>query len=233
MSQHAFRSLLLAGLVASPAAWAQDEDAPETAEAPEKAEKAEKPAKSGEPAFTMEGPWNPKPYAQPVFGAMVVNGLYGVSVGVEGGFRYAQEKKHPIFFGKTRAQGAYTFGNVQGWDARIGSFFGPFHKVVGLQTGPDVFVSQYSTSNIVADQVVGLDWPITGLLDLKVFNVYAGVSPGWYFSGDREKLSSGVHQLTTYAGVGIKIKNFGVGVGYSKLFLGDFTSDGWSFGISL
>lgn len=223
--------LLAGGLLVPSAAWAQDDDAeaPETAETP--AAEKKQPAKSGEPAFTLEGPWNPTPYAKPIAGAMIIGDSYGVSLGADAGFRYGQDKPHPIFFGKTRVQGAYTFGGVQGWDARLGSFFGPFHKVVGLQTGPDVFVSQYAANGVVADQVVGLDWPITALTDFKVINMYAGLAPGWYFSGERTRLTGAIHQLNTYAGIGLNIKNFGISVGYSKLFLGDFTSDGWSFGI--
>lgn len=229
--RHSLAAGLVGGaLLVSLPALAQDdgESAPETAETPEETKRSG-PEQGG--SFTMEGPWNPKPYAQPVAGAMVVGDAVGVSLGIEGGFRYAQQKEHPIFFGKTRAQGAYTFGAVEGWDARIGSFFGPFYKVIGAQTGPDVFLSQYTADGVLADQVVGLDWPITLLTDFKVINMYAGLAPGWYFSGDRDKLTGAIHQLSTYAGIGLNIKNFGISIGYNRLFLGDFVSDGWSFGV--
>ncbi len=195
--------LLIASLLTAPA-WAQDNedgDAESTGE-------ETKPAKQG--GLTLEGPYNTTPYAKPVFGAMIWDGAYGVSLGAEAGLKYQQKKRDPVFFGKTRAQGAYTFGSgIAGYDVRLGSFFGPFHKVVGLQAGPDIFYNE-----LVVDlgdgqtglfATPGLDFPITGLFDLGVFNAYAGIAPGWYFGGVRDNLNAVVGQFGTYFGAGLNL----------------------------
>lgn len=232
------------GVAAAAPAWAQEDDAPPApTEAPEGA--AEEPAASepkGDPAFTLEGPWNPKPYIRPVVGAMLLQNAVGVNLGAEAGFKYQQEKPDPVFFGRTRALGTYTLGSFTGYAAHLGSFFGPFYKIVGAQMGPDVFISQYQITPVAGtgqgvqqtvDQVVGLDWPVTALLDLKVFNAYAGVSPGWYLAGDRERLNNAIHQYALYAGIGLDLKAFGITLGWSRQVLADFTSQGFSAGLRL
>jgi len=235
---------LALGLSAAAPAWAQDDDsppapAPEVDEAP--VEKAES-KQNSEPAFTFEGPWNPKPYVRPVVGAMLLQNAVGVNLGAEAGIKYQQEKSDPVFFGRTRALGTYTLGSFTGYAAHLGSFFGPFYKVVGAQMGPDVFISQYQITPVAGegqgvqqtvDQVVGLDWPVTALFDLKVFNAYAGVSPGWYLAGDRERLNNAIHQYALYAGIGLDLKAFGITLGWSRQVLADFTSQGFSVGLRL
>ncbi len=223
-------SLLLLATAFSMPAFAQDE--PEAAAATDEAQPKEK----SEGGLTLEGPYNKKPYAKPVVGAMIWDGAYGLSLGPEAGIKYQQKKPDPVFFGKTRAQGAYILGaGMSGYDVRLGSFFGPFYKVVGLQAGPDFFYNQLSvqldggTDELFATP--GMDFPITGLFDLKIFNAYAGVAPGWYFSGDREALNGAMGQLSTYLGAGISLSKLRVSVGWNRTSTAYGNQDGLSFGI--
>ena len=221
--------LLIATLVTAPAE-AQDNAGGDT----ERAESAAQPAKEG--GLTLEGPYKRTPYAKPVVGAMIWDGAYGLSLGAEAGLKYQQKKSDPVYFGKTRAQGAYTFGaGISGYDVRVGSFFGPFHKVVGLQAGPDIFYNE-----LVVDlgdgqtglfATPGMDFPITGLFDLGVFNAYAGIAPGWYFGGVRENLNAVMGQLGTYFGAGLNLSQLRISAGWSRTTTAYGSQDGLSFGI--
>lgn len=237
--------LALATALSLPAA-AQDSDEPadttdesgdDTAEesAPAEEEKAAKEPK-GESALNLQGPYSKKPYAKPVVGAMIWEGAYGVSLGAEAGLNYQQEKDDPVMFGKTRARGSYIVGaGMSGYDVRLGSFFGPFYKVVGLQAGPDVFYNQLSVQlDGGSDELIatpGMDFPITGLFDVGVFNAYAGVSPGWYFGGDRENLNAALGQLSTYFGAGINLSKLRFSVGWNRTSTAYGDQDGISVGI--
>ncbi len=233
-----FSSLILAAVIGS--AWAQSPDdntsddntSNETASESETA--AEKAPKDASTEGMLAGPYSKKPYAKPVLGAMVWNGAVGLSAGAEAGLMYKQKKPDPAFFGKTRIMGAYTFGaGISGYDVRLGSFFGPFYKVVGAQTGPDVFYSQYQFPDTEMPATTGLEWPITGLLDLKVFDAYAGVSPGWYFGGDRENLNAVLGQYGLYAGAGINLSKLRLHLGWSKTTTAYGEQTGISVGIGI
>ena len=109
--------LLVVSLLTTPAG-AQDNEQNSSEEAEQ--------AKPSEGGLSLEGPYKTTPYAKPVVGAMIWDGAYGVSLGAEAGLKYQQKKPDPVFFGKSRVQGAYTFGaGISGYDVRLGSFFGP------------------------------------------------------------------------------------------------------------
>jgi hypothetical protein len=220
--------LLIASLVTG-TAWAQNEEG-----AGDGADGEAAAAKEG--GLSIEGPYKKTPYAKPVLGAMIWDGAYGVSLGAEAGIKYQQKKPDPVFFGKTRVQGSYIFGaGISGYDVRLGSFFGPFHKVVGLQAGPDVFYNELVVD--LGDGATGLfatpgmDFPITGLFDLGVFNAYAGVAPGWYFGGVRENLNAVMGQFGTYFGAGLNFSQLRISAGWSRTTTAYGSQDGISFGI--
>lgn len=226
--------IALSAALALPAAAQDGDEVPETPEAAQPAPK-EKKADDGS-GLSLEGPYGKKPYAKPVIGAMIWDSAYGVSLGAEAGLRYQQEKDDPVMFGKTRVMGAYTIGaGLSGYDVRLGSFFGPFYKVVGLQAGPDFFYNQLSveldggTDELFATP--GMDFPITALFDVKVFNAYAGLSPGWYFGSDRENLNSVVGQFGLYAGAGLNLSKLRVSVGWSRTSTAYGDQDGISLGL--
>jgi len=178
-------------------------------------ERPEKP--KSDSAMTLEGPYEKKPYAKPIVGAMVWEGSVGLNVGAEAGFKYQQEKPDPVMFGKTRATGTLAFGDgISGYEVHLGSFFGPFHKVIGAQTGPDLFYSQYTLLGTELPATMGLDWPITALFNVKVFDAYAGVAPGWYFGGERENLNNVVGQFGVYVGGGLNLAKLRLNLGWSK-----------------
>ena len=88
--------------------------------------------------------------------------------------------------------------------------------MVGAQTGPDVFYSQYTFLDTELPATAGLDWPVTGLFDFKIFNAYAGLAPGWYFGGDREPLNGAMGQFSLYAGAGLDLSKLRLNVGWNK-----------------
>ena len=207
---------LLALSIAVTTAFAQDD----TDTAPEPAPAVE----DTEPSI-LAGPYAKKPYAKPVVGAVVFDNAAALSVGVDAGLKYQQESSDGLtFFGKTRALPAYVFGTgVTGYDVRVGSFFGPFYKVVGLQAG----------SNIEWPATAGMDLPITALFDVKVFNAYAGVSPGWYFGGERENVNNALGQYSVYAGAGLNLSKLRIALGWSRLTTAYGENQGISIGFGL
>jgi len=224
-------SLLVLATALSLSAHAQEDG-----ETPAPPEKPAAKSNAGGGGLTMEGPYKKKPYAKPVVGAMIFDGAAGLSVGAEAGLNYQQEKKDPVMFGKTRVRGAYTFGaGLTGYDVRLGSFFGPFHKVVGLQAGPDFFYNQLSvqfdggTAELFATP--GMDFPITGLFDVGVFDAYAGVAPGWYFGGDRENLNGAMGQFGMYVGAGLNLSKLRLHLGWSRTSTAYGDQDGISVGL--
>jgi len=225
---------LAAALSAAPAA-AQDGDTT-AAEGDAPAQEGEAPAEKpkADSALTLEGPYSKKPYAKPVVGAMVWEGAVGLNVGAEAGLKYQQKKKDPVFFGKTRAVGTLAFGDgISGYQVNVGSFFGPFYKVVGAQMGPDLFYSQYTFLDTELPATMGLDWPVTGLFNVKVFDAYAGIAPGWYFGGERENLNAVLGQYSLYAGAGINLSKLRLHLGWNKqvTFYGEQTGISIGFGI--
>jgi hypothetical protein len=226
-------SLLVLATVLSLPAFAQEGE-----DSTDAASEADEPKQKSEGGLSMEGPYAKKPYAKPVIGAMIWDGAYGVSLGAEAGLNYQQEKNDPVMFGKTRVRGAYTIGaGISGYDVRLGSFFGPFHKVVGIQAGPDVFYNQLSVEVVGGEAELfatpGMDFPITGLFDVKVFDAYVGVSPGWYFSGERENLNGAMGQLSYYMGAGLNLSKLRLNLGWSRTMTAYGDQDGFSVGVGI
>jgi hypothetical protein len=223
--------LLFASLVCAPVHAQEDDGNDEASES--EAAKSDTPKAGG---LTLEGPYDTSPYARPVLGAVVWGDAYGASIGAEAGLKYQQQKKDPVMFGKTRVRGAYTFGSgISGYDVRVGSFLGPFHKVVGLQAGPDIFYNELAidlgNGDVGLVATPGMDFPITGLFDVGVFNAYAGISPGWYFGGDRENLNAVMGQFGTYVGAGLNLSQLRLNVGWSRTTTAYGDQDGISVGI--
>ncbi len=223
--------LLVASLVSMPVHAQEEEGNADASDAEQVA--SGKPKEGG---LTLEGPYERSPYARPVLGAVVWEGAYGASIGAEAGLKYQQKKKDPVYFGKTRVRGAYTFGSgISGYDVRLGSFFGPFHKVVGIQAGPDVFYNQLAVDlgdgDVGLVATPGMDLPITGLFDVGVFNAYAGIAPGWYFGGERENLNAVMGQFGTYLGAGLNLSQLRVNVGWSRTTTAYGAQDGISVGL--
>jgi hypothetical protein len=229
-------SALLVALSVALAAPAHAQDSEDGADASDAAAKSTEPAQKSGGGLSMEGPYKTSPYAKPVVGAMVWGAAYGVSLGAEAGLSYQQKKSDPVMFGKTRARGSYILGTgISGYDVRVGSFFGPFHKVVGLQVGPDVFYNQLAV-NLGDDSVVmfatpGVDLPITGLFDVGVFDAYAGISPGWYIASERENLNALLGQYSYFFGAGLNLAELRLAVGWNRTTTAYGAQDGISVGI--
>ena len=225
-------AVFLAAFAASAVAQDVEDDAPDDVEnpAPEKAQPAQHSSQSG---LNFSGPYAQHPYIRPVLGLVIWDGALGTSLGAEAGLRYRQEKPDPAMFGTTRVRASTILSpNLGGSDVRLGSFFGPVYKVVGLQVGPDVFYNQLSVEGIGAlAGTAGVDLPLTGLFDVKVFNAYAGVTPGWYIGGARDNLSPLLGQMGLVAGAGISISRFSLSLGWSRLTTAYGLQEGYSIGI--
>lgn len=189
---------------------------------------------TSESAMTFEGPYDRTPYAKPIVGAMLWENAVGINAGAEAGIKYQQQKASPVFFGRTRTTGTLAFGNgISGYEVHLGSFFGPFHKVIGAQTGPDLFYSQYTLLGTELPATMGLDWPVTALFNVKVFDAYAGVAPGWYFGSERENLNNLIGQYSLYVGGGVNLAKLRLNLGWSKQTTAYGEQTGLSVGLGI
>ena len=131
--------LLASSLLISGSALAQDD-----AQEDETVEEEPPPAAAPAPPRERVG-LETQPFFRPIVGGTVISQddetFIGASGGVKGGFHYFQKKKGLRLQGTARAQGSLTLGNsgLFGYDARVGTFLGPWYEVIGIAIGPDVF----------------------------------------------------------------------------------------------
>jgi hypothetical protein len=146
------------------------------------------------PAEAKEGDWENRPYFDPVAAYSMYGDPSGrvysaLSLGGEIGLHYQQKtEKDPSLRGRARVRGEYLLGQASGKEIRVGNLLGPWYKIIGIQTGPDVFWNQSQYGAVTLDPTFGLAWPVTVPIDLKVLYLVGGVSPAWYFS-DREAVN--------------------------------------------
>jgi len=188
--------------------------------------------------------WKVRPHVDPTINlhtfSTETNTYYGANVGGSVGARYQQKKNGFRWQGLTRASYVQTWGpNVSGQDIRVGSFMGPWWRVVGLQVGPDVFYNAYDNPGVEIPEVIGLATPASATVDLKVVNLHASVAPSFYLSGDREGVNwerqefPGFGDEFTYTvGAGLDLWVVGFGLSYTRRItsFGDESSVG--FGVS-
>lgn len=169
-----------------------------------------------------------QPFFRPIVGGTVISDgdetFIGASGGVKGGFHYFQKKKGLRLQGTARAQGSLTFGNsgLFGYDARVGTFLGPWYEVIGIAIGPDVFYNSltFGSSDLAGSPGLGL--PAVATFNVKVLSVWAGVQPDWFFNPDRltvdwsEEDTFGFGgEFTKFVGAGINLDAIAVTVTYS------------------
>ncbi len=195
----------------------------------------------------LAGPWKTAPFIRPALGATVFSygstTYTGVDLGAQGGLRYHQKRKmnELRFSGTTRVKGTYTVGSgVNGYDVRLGSFFGPSISVLGLQTGPDVFQNQYSYGSVFMDPTLGLAWPITLSAALGPVYLYGGPVPTWYLSGNRDQVDWASedqfgfgHDFAWTAGASVDLGPVGLSVGYTHRITAYGPQKGFGLGFSL
>lgn len=238
-------SALVAGFAFSPLAAAQspsntkpgasqsDEDGEEDEEGDEGEadgegeddEEAAQPRPPRDPSERVR--WGKKPFVRPAVGASLFNDgsqtYTTVALGAQAGLNVWQEKPDPKVVGTTRVLGQYIIGaGSSGYEVRVGAFAGPWYKVVGLRTGPDIFHNQYSFGAIDLAPTTGLSWPVIALLDFKVINLYGGVEPAFFFSSDRPGVDWGAEpsfgfgsEFTYLTGIGLDVDAFGVSLSYT------------------
>jgi len=198
-------------------------------------------------ASAADGKWAKRPYLKPVIGLSTFSSggsvSSAVSLGAEGGLRYWQKDRDGLYWtGKLRARGAYLLGtgDTTGTDLRIGNFIGPRFKILGLQTGPDVFWNQYTWDGVVLDPTTGLGWPVMASISLTPVYLNAGVEPAWYLSGRREAVDWDSartfgfgDEFTVFGGVGLGLGPVGIGVSASRTetFYGTRFGYGVSFNV--
>ncbi len=127
----------------------------------------------------------------------------------------------PIWGGRSRAKLTYQFSESgTGTDFRLGSFFGPHWKLIGVEAGPDLFWNRTSIGGFVLDPTFGVDLPITATLTVDLLTAYAGIAPTWVSNPDRRVDWSTVstpgfgHEFAYLAGLSLRIDPVSVGAAY-------------------
>jgi hypothetical protein len=194
----------------------------------------------------IAGPYKVQPYVRPVLGATIFSdgtSTYpAASLGAEGGLIYAQDwksKKQVVFIGVARLAGTYTLGGgVNGYDVRIGNFFGPWWKFIGADTGPDIFTNQYNYGSVFLDPVVGMDWPVMATAEAGPVRLRGGLVPTVFFSGNRpgvdwkaEPMFGFGHEFSYVAVVSLSISKLTLSVGYTHRITFYGPQRGFSLGI--
>jgi hypothetical protein len=190
--------------------------------------------------------WETEPYIKPAGAASIYTAgdetFYSVGLGAEAGLKHRQVgKPAPQLFGNARVRGTYYIGTgVEGPEVRVGEMLGPWYKIVGAQTGPDVFWRNFTYNDVQTEPVTGLAWPVIGLFGVKSFGAYAGLEPSWYVSGEPE-VPAGIeeqdvpfgHEFAWLAGANVSASKLRVGVSWQKRFtpFGEEQSIGVSFGL--
>ena len=189
--------------------------------------------------------WKVRPHVDPTLNLHLFNtedNLYvGANFGGAVGAKYQQKKKGFRYQGLTRAQYVQTWGpNISGQDIRLGSFIGPWWRIIGVQIGPDVFYNTYNNPGVDIDDVVGVSTRAAAVIDLKVVNVTASITPSFYVSGDREGVDwsqqefPGVGDELMYSiGAGIDLWVIGFGVSYTSNTTSFGNESRVGFGVSI
>jgi hypothetical protein len=136
--------------------------------------------------------WHPRPFVRPHVELLLYDDGSGtepiVDLGAEAGVRYAQERAAlPTWAGRTRIAGSYGIGvpGVRAWDYRAGSFLGPVFRVLGLESGLDVFNNELTVDGAGLQPSIGIDVPLRATLDFEVPSVWAGIGTAYLFDPDR------------------------------------------------
>ncbi len=189
----------------------------------------DEPAPAAAPALPREKvKLGTQPFFRPIVGGTVVSDgdetFFGANGGVKGCIHYFQEKKGLRLQGTLRAQGSLTLGNsgLFGYDARVGTFLGPWYEVIGIAVGPDVFYNRLTFGSADLAGSVGMGLPAVATFNVKVFSAWAGVQPDWFFNPDRVTVDWGVEdtfgfggEFTKFVGAGINLDALAVTVTYS------------------
>ena len=189
-------------------------------------------------------PWEKEFYWQPRGNVRVisVNGTASAQamLGAEVGLRYnhapitdgARGKLDLV--GRTRVRGDVLYGLLSrsfGFDARIGSFIGPTSKYVTYQVGPDVWGNMYGrrgAPDYFLPFSMGVDLPNTVIFHIiPQVNAMVGIIPGWAFTKNRRPGNLGpFHEITGFAAVNVRVKGFGITVGYQRTYNAAGVTDG-------
>ncbi|MCB9742164.1 MAG: hypothetical protein H6741_18360 [Alphaproteobacteria bacterium] len=137
-------------------------------------------------AQNNEPHWKTEPYFAPRGGVRVYssNGstntvaTLGGVVGYQ--YRYVNAGK-PQWRGYTRASADLLASgdSSQGMELRGGSFMGPHWKLVGVESGVDVFWNRWTYGNQTLAPSLGAELPIRAMVHQKGFSGYAGVASAW------------------------------------------------------
>jgi hypothetical protein len=180
------------------------------------------------------GPYDRSPYARPVVSAVVFGtdgaAAIGASLGARAGIRYQNDRPGPDMLGDTYVQGSYIAGGVQGYDLRVGTMLGPFLKPLGIGTGPELATNTFRFGGADLGAATTLRWTLSPYLSTRYFSASAGVVPGWYVAGDRERWSSALHEYSIFAGAGVNLSKLRVSLTWSRLVMAGGTQEGWGVG---
>jgi hypothetical protein len=178
--------------------------------------------------------WKVRPVIDPTLNLHTfntdTNTYYGVNFGAGVGARYQQKKRGFRLQGMTRAQYVQTWAPsilepVSGQDIRIGSFIGPWWRIVGFQVGPDLVYNTYDNPGVEATEMIGVAPVASAIVDLRIVSVSATASPTFYLGGNRPGVDWNQYSFTgvgdeftfsTRAGVDLFV--VGCGVSYTRRY---------------
>ena len=146
---------------------------------------------------------------------------WGAKYGGALGVKYAQDKRGLKLMGQTRAQYVQTWApKASGEELRVGSFIGPWWRIVGLQVGADWLQQEYVNPTVTMSKAQGVHPQISGMVDLRLIHLSASAGPIFYVSGDRQSVNwtttdkfGGIGDEFAYTiqtGIDLLLMNFGI-----------------------
>ncbi len=176
--------------------------------------------------------WQAKPYGRPIGAMSSFGGARALTLGAEGGFIAMQPSS--LLATQTRAQVAYhLYPGGGGHDARLGSFWGPWHEFFSLMAGPDLFRNSFRTDReVLLRPSLGLDLPVMVRLGPQELHVSAALVPSWLVAKDRRADLPVVHEFEWRVGLVVQ-GPISFGVYYSRRTTVFGVQEGLGVGVGL
>lgn len=175
--------------------------------------------------------WKIRPHLDPI-GSMTVfddgsNRKYGFKYGGSAGIRYQQKKRGLRMQGLTRAQYTRTWAPVvAGEELRVGSFIGPWWRVVGVQGGVDYIVTdRYSNPHVDIPTANAIAPSLEAVADIRIVRLSIKAGPSYFVANPRQSVDwsqtdfpgfGDEFSYSAQANVGLGI--IGVGANISKRY---------------
>ena len=120
-----------------------------------------------------------------------------LNAGAALGVKYVQKNSGLKWTGITRAQYIRTMslGDTTGEDLRVGTAFGPWWRIVGIQAGIDGVRNSYSNSAVDMPVAYGVNPTLSALVDLRIASLSAVAGPTYFLGDDRQGVDWASNQV--------------------------------------